>query len=192
MNHTLLGAVAPWGQAAAIILACYLFISMLLNLVLAAALMFGFSWVREKAELIKRIRPLVNQLNEALTASQRGETLPQGIADNKIISVVSRVPGMVDGLSARAGTIEEKVEQGSNRVANVAIEVRARSEMVKAMARAFFLPGRRRKSPIFPEYATLVERAPSEVAEGRDAGDVERREEERPLEQEIVITQSAR
>jgi hypothetical protein len=186
MNYMLAGGLASWGQAAAIILMLYLFVSILLGLVLAGVLMFGFAWVREKAELIKRLRPVLNQFNEAMAAARRGDPLPQKVADNKIVSTVTRVPGVVTGLSDRASKIEERIERGSTRVANAVIEFRARGEMVKGMARAFFLPGLPKKYPVLAEQASPVE-LEQVVATAPEKG-----EEERPLEQEIVITQSTR
>jgi hypothetical protein len=193
MTYTLASGLASWGQAAAIILGIYLFVSILLGLALAGALMFGFAWVREKSELIKRLRPPLNQFNEALAAAQRGDPLPPKIADNKIVSTVAKVPSVVDGLSARASTVEEKVEQGSNRVANAVIEFRSRGEMVKGMARAFFLPGLPKKY-LIPVERELAAQLEGEQIVATEESKVAREEgkEERPLEQEIVITQSTR
>ncbi len=65
--------LAPWGQAAAIVLALYLFVSIVVGLALVAALMFGFAWIREKAELLRRLRPQVMQINQAALATKRGD-----------------------------------------------------------------------------------------------------------------------
>ena len=143
MGHMLLAdsGLAPWGQAAAIILALYLFITVILGLVLTAALMFTLTWLREKAELLKKVRPAINQVNYALETAQRGEPLPPELADNQFAQVVSQIPRVAATLPARASAVEQKVEQGSDRVVHAVIEFRARTEMVKGMARAFFLPG---------------------------------------------------
>lgn len=185
MNYMLVGGLAPWGQAAAIVLALYLFVSILLSLVLAGVLMFGFAWVREKAELVKKLRPVLNRFNEVLAASQHGDPLPPEIASNKIVSAVVQVPRMTAGLSDRAGTIEEKVEQSSERVAQAVIEFHARAEMVKGMARAFFLPGlKKSRASVSSERMAHLEDEQAVVRE--------RHAEEQPLEQEIVIIQSTR
>ena len=182
------GGLAPWGQAAAIIIALYVFISIIVGLVLTAVLMFLFAWIREKAELIKMLRPTVLQVNEALEASQRGDPLPPGVADNKIIAAVAKVPKVAATLPARASSIEQKVERGSDRVANAVIEFRARTEMVKGMARAFFLPGLTRprvsvpiEQPIQAEREQVAEPQREEVVIAERAG------EEPFMEQEIVI-----
>lgn len=142
--------LAPWGQAAAIILLLYLFVVVILGLAMTAALMFTLVWLREKVEVIKKARPAINQMNDALENAQRGEPLPPELADNQFIQVVSQIPRVTAALPDRASAIERKVEQGSDRVVHAVIEFHARTEMVKSMARAFFLPGltRRRARPV--------------------------------------------
>lgn len=185
------GGLAPWGQAAAIILALYMFISIIIGLALAAALMFGFAWIREKSELLRQIRPHVSELNQAAIAVRRGDPLPQEVADNKVISAVAQVPKMAENIAARSSGIEQKVDQGSERVAQVVIEFYARTAMVKGMARAFFLPGltRARPAPPLAHPVTL----PQEQEQEREEEPIEVAaagpREEPPLEQEIVITQ---
>lgn len=191
MNTGLTGLVsnglAPWGQAAAIIIALYTFISVIVGLVLAAVLMFLLAWLREKSELIKQLRPHLDQVNQAILAEKRGDPLPREVADNKLVQIVARVPKTAETLPQRASNIERKVEQGSNRVAGAVIELRARTEMVKGMAKTFFLPGltKRRVSP--PAPVTLIEPPAREQVAA-----AETRREEPPMEQEIVITQSWR
>ena len=182
------GGLAPWGQAAAIIIALYVFVSIIVGLVLAAALMFLFAWIREKAELIKMLRPTVLQMNEALEASKRGDPLPPEVADKKIIAAVAKVPNVAATLPARASSMEQKVERGSDRVAGVVIEFRARTEMVKGIAKAFFLPGltKRRVSvpieqPIQAEREQIAEPQREEVVVAERSG------EEPYMEQEIII-----
>lgn len=126
--------LAAWGQAAAILLSIELFVFILIGLAVSAGLLFGLSWVREKAELVKKLRPVVNSVNETTEQAIKG-TLPEAQpGDNKIVRTVAEVP-------ARARGVEQKIEQGSERVADVVIEFRARTMMVREMARAFFLPG---------------------------------------------------
>jgi hypothetical protein len=129
--------LAPWGQIAAIILLLYMFISVILGLGLALGLMFGLNWVRQKAELIKLLRPTVDSVNtttEAAIAGKLPPASPTSDTRDKIARGVAQVPVL-------AHTVEQKVEQGSDRVANVVIEFRARTEMAKGMLKAFFLPG---------------------------------------------------
>src|SRR5258708_9172101 len=170
------GSLAPWGQAAAIVILLYVFASIIMGVVLTAVMMFLFAWLREKAELIKKLRPAVDQVNEAMLASQRDEPLPPQIADNKLVQVVAQVPKLADSTLTRVSSIEQKVDYGSTRVADAVIEFRARTEMVKGMARAFFLPGLTKRRAIAP----VAQLASEQVAAP----------EEQPMEQEIIIRQS--
>lgn len=181
-------AVAPWGQAGAIVLLLYLFVVIIVGLGLAAVMMFAFAWIREKAELFKKLRPLMDELNQGVKAAQRGEPLPREISSNKLLSTVVQVPKMAATLPDKASNIEQKVEQGSGRVADVVIELHARSEMVKGVLKAFFLPGLARPRPV----AAPLQQQQIAVPEREQEIIPERRDEERPLEQEIVITQSSR
>jgi hypothetical protein len=174
------GGLAPWGQAAAIVILLYVFASIIIGVVLTAIMMFLFAWLREKVELLKKLRPAVDQVNEAMLASQRGEPLPPQIADNKLVQVVAQVPKIADSTLAKTSSIEQKVDYGSQRVADAVIEFRARTEMVKGMARAFFLPGLTKRRAIAPA---------AQLAREQIAAPEPQREEQ-PMEQEIVIRQS--
>ncbi len=126
--------LAMWGHIAAIILLIYLLVFILIGLALAFVLLVGMTWVREKVELIKMIRPTVNSVNKTTQAAIAG-TLPEAKDDeNKIIRTAAEIP-------AYAHEIETKVDQVSDRVASAVIEFRARSMMAKSMLKAFFLPG---------------------------------------------------
>jgi hypothetical protein len=182
------GGLAPWGQAAAFIIGLYVFVSIIVGLALTAALMFLFAWIREKAELIKKLRPMILEMNEALEASRRGDPLPPEVADNKIVATVARVPRAAATLPARASSIEQKVERGSDRVAAAVIEFRARTEMVKGMAKAFFLPGlTRRRAAVPVEQIERVKREEVVEPQREEVVAAERPGEEPYLEQEIVI-----
>src|ERR1039457_6337018 len=108
-----------WGQVAAIIILFYFLIVILLGLGLTLGLMFGLSWVREKTELIKKLRPTVESINTTTELAIKGN-LPASIDhDNRI-----RIVQAVVSVPARARDIEQKVEQGSDRVASGVIEFR--------------------------------------------------------------------
>lgn len=172
--------LAPWGQAAAIVLALYVFLSIIVGLALAAALLFGFSWIRQKSELLRQLRPRIVELNKAALAAKSGASLPREVADNKIMSAIVQVPKITNNVAARAKSIDQKIDQGSDRVASAVIEFHARTAMVKGMAKAFFLPGLTRTRPVALPVQT-VEQQQTQVAQPPI--------EERPLEREIVITQ---
>lgn len=126
--------LAPWGQAAALVMLLYFLIVILLGLGLTLGLMFGLAWVREKTELIKKLRPTVESINTTTESAIKGNLPAPTSHDNKIVRVAASVP-------ARAHDIEQKVEQGSDRVASGVIEFRARTQMAKGIVKALFLPG---------------------------------------------------
>ncbi len=126
--------LATWGQIAGIILVIELFFFVLIALLLNALLMFLFAWIREKAELVKKLRPAVDSVNAMATSSIKGSIYSPGIRGNKVVQTVTHLP-------AQMHAIEEKVEQGTDRVASAVIEFRARTVMVQGIIKAFFLPG---------------------------------------------------
>ena len=182
------GGLAHWGQAAAFIIALYVFVSIVVGLALVAALMFLLAWLREKAELVKKLRPAVNELNQALEAARRGESLPAEMAENRIVRTVAQVPKVAATLPAKASTIEQKVERGSDRVAGAVIEFHARTQQAKGMLKALFLPGLTRRAVTPTGQRAQAEQAAQTAHEGVP----EAAREEPPLEQEMVITQSSR
>ncbi|WP_052890854.1 hypothetical protein [Thermogemmatispora carboxidivorans] len=123
-----------WGQIAAIVLAIELFVFIVLALGLSIGLFFAFAWVQEKSELIKRLRPAVDQLNQALEVSAAERPAEGGALEHPLVQGVVSLP-------ERVRAVDRRVEQGSDRVAEAVIEFRARTVMVKEVARAFFLPG---------------------------------------------------
>jgi hypothetical protein len=150
LSQTFADVLAPWGQAAAIILALFLFVNILVGLALTAALAFVFAWVRDKAELIKKLRPTIDAINQAITAPEDVKvkvTLDKAdAAQHRLAEVVQRVRGMeipqkLEQVQHQAQSVSERVDQQASRVAETMIEVRARTEMVKGMLKAFFLPG---------------------------------------------------
>jgi len=165
--------LAPWGQAAAIILSLYMFIYILIGLAVSAGLMFGFAWVRQKTELIKKLRPTVDSVNHTLEEANKGELPPPGPDENKIVRTIAEIP-------MTATKVEKKVDEGSERVAHAVIEFRARTVMVKQIAKAFFLPGLTKRTPRSqleeagvdfksPGYRMLMEKASSEgISESGD------------------------
>ena len=148
------------GQVAAIILLIYLFVNILLGLALAVGLMFGIAWVGDKAELIKKLRPTIRDVNEALRNPEavKGESA-QGLV--KVIHSVqsAAIPQKIEGVEHSVQSVEQKVGQGADRVAGAMIEFRARTAQAQGVLKAFFLPGLTRKSPyrhVLPEVAMGV------------------------------------
>lgn len=148
------------GQVAAIILLIYLFVNILLGLALAVGLMFGIAWVSDKAELLKKLRPTIKDVNEALRNPEavKGESA-QGLV--KVIHSVqsAAIPQKIEGVEHSVQSVEQKVGQGADRVAGAMIEFRARTAQAQGVLKAFFLPGLTRKSPyrhVLPEVAMGV------------------------------------
>jgi len=173
--------LAAWGQIAAIVLLLYLFILIVVGLVLALALLLGLTWVRQKAELIKKLRPTVDSINTTTEAAIHGTLSPPSSqyaddTNDKIARSVAKVP-------VYAHTAEQKIEHGSDRVAGAVIEFRARTEMAKGILKAFFLPGLKSHSQTVleeegvgfrsPGYKMLVDKKiPADAAIGYGSGNI--------------------
>lgn len=125
--------IAAWGQAAAIILAIELFFFILIGLALTLALMLAFGWVREKSELIKKLRPTVESVNTTTEEAIHGALPPANPNENKVVRTIAEVPAKIDG-------VEKKIDEGSDRVAKAVIEFRARTEMVQGIVKTFLMP----------------------------------------------------
>jgi len=162
--------LAPFGQAAAIILAIYIFVWIILGLALSVALMFGLAWLRQKSEMVKKLRPMVDKVNTTTRSAMSG-TLPAAQPTDKQLDKIVRTVAQVP---MRVQDVDKKVEEVSDRVAGALIEFRARAMMVKGIAKAFFLPGLTRRIPASalgkagvdfksPGYKMLMERAAPEV-----------------------------
>jgi hypothetical protein len=144
LSVALADVLASWGQAAAIILAIFLFINILVGLAFTAALMFLFRWVREKTELVKKVRPVIDALNQAI--ENPGVAAPNGAAQQRLVQVVQRVqalelPQKLEHVQSQAQFLSAQVDQRADRVAETMIEIRARTVMVKGVLKALFLPG---------------------------------------------------
>ncbi len=153
--------LAPLGQAAAIILSIYTFISILVGLVFALLFMYAFTWVQEKTELVKKLRPTVDSLNTAIDAGS-SETLPALVEQgNQVAQAVQKVQSVqvaqkVKDVQRQVNTIEKTIDQDTDRIASAVIEFHARTVMVQSMLKAFFLPGLAKQKPraaILPQAA---------------------------------------
>jgi hypothetical protein len=124
--------LAAWGQIAAIVICFYILVFVLIALVFNVGMAFGLAWVREKAELLKLLRPYVESVNKTSEAAVQG--VPPTENENKIVRAVAEVP-------ARTHTLDKQADQMADRVANAVIEFRARTVQAKTIVKAFFLPG---------------------------------------------------
>ena len=86
--------LAGFGQTAAIIICLFLSISILLTVAFALVMVFATSWVREKSELIKMLRPSVDSVNETTGAALQGQSADDE-DKNAIIRTIAKVPAGV-------------------------------------------------------------------------------------------------
>lgn len=143
------------GQIAAIVLLLFMLVDILVGLALAVALLFGLSWLREKAALLKKLRPVVDSVNITSVAAIKGEE-PPPIGNETKTEKIAHAAALVP---AYTRTVEQKVEHGSDRVAGAVIEFRARTVMVTGTLKALFLPGltNRPRLPAWQEVPVLGE-----------------------------------
>ncbi len=128
--------LATLGQISAIILCLFVFIFVLLAVVFNLAMAFGLGWLREKAELIKLLRPHVESVNKTAEAAKNG-VVPTEDTQPVVRALVS-VPGRVQA-------VDTKVDQTTERIVKAAIEFRARTVQVQTIARALFIPGAKKQ-----------------------------------------------
>jgi hypothetical protein len=120
------------GQIAAIIICLFVLVFIILAVAFNLAMAFGMSWLAEKIQVIKLLRPTVESVNKATESTLEG--LPPDQIDNRTIRTIASIP-------TNLRHIEEKVDQGADKVADAVIEFRARTVQAKTILKAFFLPG---------------------------------------------------
>lgn len=161
------------GQIAAIVICLFTLILVVVSLVLHLALSFSFTWVRQKAELIKQPRPKLESMNKATEDALKGVEPP--VTESPIVRAVAEVP-------ARVQAADKKVEQVSDRVAGAVIEFRARTVQAKAVVKAFLAPQslRREEAPLAdkeglefksPGYRKLMDEQAPEIPVASEGGD---------------------
>jgi len=157
------------GRIAAIILVLYVFVFAVAGLLASVLLLYGNTWVRERVDLLKNLRLIVQSI-DTVVHSTSSETLSATLAsDNRLEQAAhaikmlqsAQVVQKTKDVQREVNTIEQKVEQGTDRVAEAVIEFRARTVMVQSMLKAFFLPGLTQQKP----------RAPLLLKEALDSGD---------------------
>lgn len=119
------------GPIAAIIIGLYMVIFIILALAVSVLAAFLAYWVHNKAEVIKVLRPTVDSVNKTTEALQRG-VAPEGVGNDLIRTIAQS--------TVRVQTVDRQMTRISDRVVSSAIELRARSMQVKAVARAFLRP----------------------------------------------------
>ena len=126
--------LAGFGQLAAIVICLFSVIFILITVAFNLALALGTGWLREKANLIKILRPTVDSVNKTSEAAMQGQATPQD--SSAIARNIAKVPQGVQ-------TVDKKVDEATDKVAKAVIEFRARTLQVQTVARAFLFPTRR-------------------------------------------------
>ncbi len=126
--------LAGFGQLAAIIICLYALIFIVIMVAFNLAMALGTDWSREKANLIKMLRPTVDSVNQTSEAALRGQE--PGQDGNAIVRNIAKVPQGVQ-------TVDKKVDEATDKVAKAVIEFRARTTQVQTVARAFLFPSRK-------------------------------------------------
>ena len=128
--------LATGGQIAAIVIGLYSLIFILLTVVFGLTMDVIFTWLSDKAKLIRMLRPTVNSVNKTSEAMVNGTQPPAN--DNRIVELVAQGPSQVHKL-------DKQVDQVTDKVANAVIEFRARTIQVQTVAKAFFTPNTLRR-----------------------------------------------
>ena len=149
---SLVSSVNPFlgvaGPIAAIIIGLYMVIFIILALAISALAAFLAYWVRNKAEVIKILRPTVDSVNKTTEAFQRG--VAPADTGNELIRTIAQN-------AVRVQAVDQRVTQVSDRVVGSAIEFRARTMQVKAVVNAFLHPASSSSSAVVATNTGLAE-----------------------------------
>ncbi len=119
------------GQIAAIIICAFVFVSIILAVAFNLAIAFGMSWLGEKIQVIKMLRPTIESANQATESALKG--IPPDQNQHGILRTAVSIPATVHN-------VEKKVDESTDKVADAVIEFRARTVQAKTILKAFFLP----------------------------------------------------
>ena len=136
--------LAGFGQTAAIIICLLLLVFIIVTVALALVMVFATSWINEKANLVKMLRPTVDSVNKTSEAAIQGQ--PPAEDKNAIIRTISKVP-------AGMHTADKKVGEATDKVAHGVIEFRARTLQVQTVVKAFLFP----KTDVQPDKSGITE-----------------------------------
>jgi hypothetical protein len=133
--------LAMLGQIAAIVICLFILIFVLLAVAFNVLMAFAMTWMSEKIDFIKMLRPAAESINKA------NESVKQGVApmanENPIVRRVASLP-------TNMHAIDKKVEQSTDHVANAVIEFRARTVQIQTVVKAFLFPSMMRPKPAVP------------------------------------------
>jgi hypothetical protein len=123
--------LAGWGQFAIIVIGFYALIFIIIAVAFNLAMVFALSFLRQKAELVKKLRPSVESVNETTEAALQG--VPPSEDAGRIARVAASIPRGVSG-------VDKQVEKATGQVASAVIEARARTMQAQAIVKAFLRP----------------------------------------------------
>ncbi len=128
------------GQIAAVIICVFALVFIILAVAFNLAIAFGMSWLSEKIQMIKLLRPTVESVNKATESTLQG--IPPDRHENAIIRTAASIPATLQN-------VEKKVDESTDKVADAVIEFRARTVQIKTIVKAFLLPSsmRRKQEP---------------------------------------------
>lgn len=146
------------GQIAAIIVALYFFLFVVLFIVASLLFLYINAWLRQQARLVHQLRSIVESIDTTLH-TPASETLPAVLTpDNRLGQVAQaihraqavQVVQIAKNKQMQVDSISKKVEPVADRIAGGVIEFRARTVMVQGILKAFFLPGLIKPKPRSP------------------------------------------
>ncbi len=176
--------ITTLGRVAALVLVIYVFLFAVLFFIGSLLLLYANAWVRDKVGLLHQLRSIVESIDitihtpptESLPASLEPESrfsqVLQGIHSAQAVQAIE----IAKNTQKQVNNIEKKVEPVADRIADGAIEFRARTVMAQSMLKAFFLPGMvKQQQPgplLLPEAVDSGKSIPAEVtAEGSSLHD---------------------
>jgi len=129
------------GQIAAITICLFALVLIILAVAFNLAVALGMSWLGEKINAIKLLRPTIESINQATESALQGT--PPDQHQSGLIRTAASIPTTMHN-------VEKRVDQGTEKVADAVIEFRARTVQAKTILKAFFLPGLMHKRPVQP------------------------------------------
>jgi hypothetical protein len=120
------------GLIAAILICVFILVLILLTVVFNVGMAFGMSWLAEKIQVIKMLRPTVESVNKATESALEG--IPPDENQSAAIRTAASIPATMRNL-------ERNIDRRTDKVADAVIEFHARTVQVKTVLKAFVLPG---------------------------------------------------
>ncbi|EFH86935.1 hypothetical protein [Ktedonobacter racemifer] len=134
------------GRIAAIIICLFVFVFIIVSVALNFVMAWGLSLLREKVNVVQKVRPQVENVNQATTRAKQG--LPPDENENTLARTVAKVPAGVQKVDTKTVQLADKAAKGL-------IEARARTVQAQTILKAFFLPGLMRREALAQKEARV-------------------------------------